>query len=121
MHPCAAVVLRARLASAFIRREVSLSTFFIVIDTSSANVMTFDHLSVACCACRPRSHVVVLRSSQTGRFADEEKVTFENLVEGITTDNKLNSQVAQERGWQNVEHLRKFFGFDRAVDITVDG
>ena len=63
-----------------------------------------------------------LGETQTGRFAiDEEKVTFENLVEGITTDYKLNSRRSFQSGaGNNVAHLRKFFGFDRALDITSD-
>ena len=63
-----------------------------------------------------------LAETQTGRFvADEEKVTFENLVAGLTTDYKLNGRKSlKSAALNNIKHLRGFFGFDRAVDITVD-
>jgi integrase len=63
-----------------------------------------------------------LAETQTGRFvADEEKVTFDNLVAGLTTDYKLNSRKSlKSAALNNIKHLRGFFGFDRALDITVD-
>lgn len=56
-----------------------------------------------------------------GRFIiDEEKMTFEELV----TDLKNDYQVNNKRSWKSVlyylPHLRGFFGFDRATDITPD-
>ena len=56
-----------------------------------------------------------------GRFImDEEKVTFEQLV----VDLKNDYQVNRKRSWVSVNyylpHLRSFFGFDRAIDITPD-
>lgn len=63
-----------------------------------------------------------LAETQTGRFiADEEKVTFENLVEGLITDYKLNGRKSlKSAALNNIKHLRGFFGFERSVDITVD-
>jgi integrase len=63
-----------------------------------------------------------LSETQTGRFiVDEAKVTFENLVEMLTTDYRLNSRRSLKSGaLNNVKHLRGFFGFDRAIDITPD-
>lgn len=63
-----------------------------------------------------------LAETQTGRFiADEEKVTFENLAEGLVTDYKLNGRRSlKTAALNNVKHLRAFFGFDRAIDISSD-
>jgi integrase len=56
-----------------------------------------------------------------GRFiVDEEKVTFEQLVVDLKNDYQVNGK----RSWASVNyylpHLRSFFGFDRAIDITPD-
>ena len=61
-----------------------------------------------------------LAETQTGRFiADEEKVTFDQLAEGLITDYKLNGRRSlKSAALNNVNHLRGFFGFDRAVGIT---
>jgi integrase len=61
-----------------------------------------------------------LSEIQTGRvIVDEEKVTFKNLVDGLVTDYKLNERRSlKSAALNNVKHLRAFFGFDRAVDIT---
>lgn len=63
-----------------------------------------------------------LAEVNAGRFiADEEKVTFENLVEGLVTDYKLNGRRSlKSAALNNIRHLRAFFGFDRAVDISSD-
>src|SRR5215472_13016383 len=50
--------------------------------------------------------------------ADEGKVTFENLVEKIVMDYRLNNRRSAKSALENnVKHLRSFFGFDRALDI----
>src|SRR5215467_3494279 len=61
-----------------------------------------------------------LAETQTGRFiADEEKVTFDQLAEGLITDYKLNGRRSlKSAALNNVNHLRGFFGFDRVVGIT---
>jgi hypothetical protein len=59
---------------------------------------------------------------QSGAFVpDEKKVTFENLVEGMKTDYELNNRRSlNTAALNNIKHLKEFFGFDRAVDITPD-
>ena len=43
---------------------------------------------------------------------------FENLVDGLIGDYKLNGRKSLESAaTNNIKHLREFFGFDRAVDI----
>ena len=53
-------------------------------------------------------------------IADEEKLTFEQLV----VDMKNDYQVNGKRSWASVKyylpHLRSFFGLDRAIDIMPD-
>ena len=63
-----------------------------------------------------------LAQSGTGLFvADEKKVAFDDLVEGIITDYKLNNFRSLESGaLVNVSHLRSFFGFDKAINVTSD-
>jgi len=63
-----------------------------------------------------------LAETQSGRFViDEEKVTFENLVDGLVTDYKLNGRKSlKSAALNNIKHLRGFFGFDREVDISPD-
>jgi integrase len=63
-----------------------------------------------------------LAETQTGRFVvDEEKVTFQNLVDMLVTDYKLNNRRSlKSAALNNVKHLRAFFGFDKAIDITPD-
>jgi integrase len=62
-----------------------------------------------------------LAESQTGRFIfDEEKVTFEHLADGLITDYKLNNRRSLETAANNANHLRAFFGLDRAIDISID-
>ena len=52
---------------------------------------------------------------------DEEKVTFEDLAGGLITDYRLNARKSLDTAaLNNVAHLRKFFGLDRAVDISLD-
>ena len=63
-----------------------------------------------------------LAETQTGRFIiDEEKVGFEDLAEGLVTDYTLNGRRSlKTAALNNVNHLRAFFGFDRAVEIAPD-
>lgn len=63
-----------------------------------------------------------MAETQTGRFiADEERVAFDNLVDGLITDYRLNERRSlKSAALNNVRHLREFFGFDRALDITSD-
>src|SRR5438093_847282 len=63
-----------------------------------------------------------LVETQTGRFiVDEEKLTFEDVAEGLIVDYKLNERKSLKTAvFNNVNHLRAFFGFDRVVDIVLD-
>src|SRR5262249_38426909 len=63
-----------------------------------------------------------LAQSETGQFVtDEKKVTFDNMVEWLKADYKLNDLRSLESGaLVKVGHLREFFGFDRAISITSD-
>ena len=58
----------------------------------------------------------------TGRFVpDEEKVNFEDLASGLIRDYKLNARKSlNTAALNNIAHLRGYFGFDRAMDITSD-
>ncbi len=52
---------------------------------------------------------------------DEEKVDFEDLAQSLEADYKLNGRRSlKTAALNNIGHLRGFFGFDRAVDITSD-
>ena len=64
-----------------------------------------------------------LAETQTGRFiVDEENVTFENFAEVLVTDYKLNGRRSlKTAALNNVKHLRAFFGFDRAINVSSDG
>ena len=71
--------------------------------------------SVACALLKQR-----LAETQTGQFvADQGKVTFDDLVEGIATDYALNNRRSFKSGAAVcIKHLREFFGLDAALDIT---
>src|SRR5262245_42124836 len=63
------------------------------------------------------------RRRQRGKkfVVDEKKVTFENMVEWLKADYKLNDLRSLDSGaLVNVSHLREFFGFDKAIAITSD-
>jgi integrase len=63
-----------------------------------------------------------LAEAETGQFvADEKKVTFENLIDELVTDYKLNNRRSlNSAAMVNAGHLREFFGFDKAIAITSD-
>src|SRR5262245_27594978 len=63
-----------------------------------------------------------LAQSETGQFVtDEKRVTFDNMVEWLKADYKLNDLRSLGGGaLVNVSHLRGFFGFDKAITITAD-
>lgn len=57
----------------------------------------------------------------SGRFIiDEEKTTFEELVTDLKNDYQVNGKRSLSSVLHYLPHLRGFFGFDRAVDITPD-
>jgi integrase len=50
----------------------------------------------------------------------EEKVTFEELAQDLVNDYRINARRAIDAVKYPIKHLRKGFGFDRALDITTD-
>src|SRR4029453_2609127 len=50
----------------------------------------------------------------------EEKVTFEQLARDIITDYEINGKRSVTSVELSIAHLQKFFGLDRALDITTD-
>jgi integrase len=57
-----------------------------------------------------------------GRFIgpDAEKVTFDHMASDLETDYKTNGKRSLTSAKLSVRNLRKFFGLDRALDITTD-
>jgi integrase len=51
---------------------------------------------------------------------DAEKVTFEQLADMLVNDYKTNSLKSLDRAQDAIDHLRLFFGFDKAAHITTD-
>ena len=58
----------------------------------------------------------------TGRLAGgrEERLTFEDLANGLLTDYQVNRRRSLRSAQLSISHLRLFFGLARAVDITTD-
>ena len=50
----------------------------------------------------------------------EGKVRFDDLAQGLITDYKVNGKRSVSSAELSIRHLRDFFGFDRALDITTD-
>ena len=57
-----------------------------------------------------------------GRFrgANQERVTFDDLAKALLSDYQINGRRSVRSARLSISHLRKFFGFDHAVDITTD-
>jgi hypothetical protein len=49
-----------------------------------------------------------------------EKITFEDLAKDLVTDYQINKKRSLRSVDLSVRHLRKFFGMDRALQITAD-
>ena len=58
------------------------------------------------------------RGQLVGRKA--EKVTFDDLAQGIRDDYKVNGRRSVKSLEGSLKRLEKFFGMDRALDITTD-
>jgi integrase len=54
------------------------------------------------------------------RGARQDRLTFDDLAQALLTDYQINGRRSQRSALLSISHLRKFFGFDRAVDITTD-
>jgi integrase len=57
-----------------------------------------------------------------GRFVgpDEEKITFEEMVSTILTDYQMNNRRSIRGIKLSIQHLRSWFGMDRALNISSD-
>jgi integrase len=54
------------------------------------------------------------------RGANQDRLTFDDLVQALLADYQINGRRSMRSARLSISHLRKFFGFDRAVDITTD-
>jgi integrase len=54
------------------------------------------------------------------RGASQERVTFDDLAHALLADYQINGRRSLRSARLSISHLRKFFGFDRAIDITTD-
>ena len=54
------------------------------------------------------------------RGANQERVTFDDLAQALLADYQINGRRSARSARLSISHLRKFFGFDRAIDITTD-
>jgi integrase len=52
--------------------------------------------------------------------AKQERVTFDDLAQGLLADYQINGRRSMRSARLSISHLRKFFGFDRAIDITAN-
>jgi integrase len=56
-----------------------------------------------------------------GRFvADEERIRFDDLVKDLKNDYQVNGKRSLKTVEYYLPHMRRFFGMERAVDITAD-
>ncbi len=51
---------------------------------------------------------------------NQERVTFDDLAQALLADYQINGRRSARSARLSISHLRKFFGFDRAIDITTD-
>jgi hypothetical protein len=54
------------------------------------------------------------------RPANQERVTFDDPAQALLADYQINGRRSARFARLSISHLRKFFGFDRAVYITTD-
>ena len=54
------------------------------------------------------------------RGANQDRLTFDDLAQALLADYQINGRRSLRSARLSISHLRKFFGFDRAVDITTD-
>jgi integrase len=52
--------------------------------------------------------------------ANQDRLTFDDLAQALLADYQINGRRSLRSARLSISHLRKFFGFDRAVDITTD-
>ena len=57
----------------------------------------------------------------SGRFVpNEERLTFDEMTKDLENDYRINNRRSLATALFHIKHLRTFFGFDRAVDVTPD-
>jgi integrase len=62
-----------------------------------------------------------LGEMHSGAFIpNENRLTFDELVEGLKDDYRVNERRSLKTVEFYIPHLRGFFGFDRAIDVTPD-
>ena len=62
-----------------------------------------------------------LGEMNAGRFIpNEDRLSFEDMVEDLENDYKINGKRSLSTALFRVSHVRQFFGLDRAADITPD-
>ncbi len=54
------------------------------------------------------------------RGANQERVTLDDLAQALLADYQINGRRSARSARLSISHLRTFFGFDRAIDITTD-
>jgi integrase len=54
------------------------------------------------------------------RGANQDRLTFDDLAQALLADYQINGRRSLRSARLSISHLRKFFGFDRAVDIATD-
>jgi len=52
--------------------------------------------------------------------ANQDRLTFDDLAQALLADYQINGRRSLRSARLSISHLRTFFGFDRAVDITTD-
>lgn len=52
--------------------------------------------------------------------ANQDRLTFDDLAQALLADYQINGRRSLRSARLSISHLRKFFGFDRAIDITTD-
>jgi integrase len=54
------------------------------------------------------------------RGAKQDRLTFDNLAQALLADYQINGRRSLRSARLSISHLRKFFAFDHAIDITTD-
>ena len=52
--------------------------------------------------------------------ANQDRLTFDDLAQSLLADYQINGRRSLRSVRLSISHLQKFFGFDRAIDITTD-
>ncbi len=52
--------------------------------------------------------------------SDQDRLTFDDLAQTLLADYQIHGRRSLRSARLSIDHLRAFFGFDRAIDITTD-